>query len=79
MKTFTILCILCVVANPAIADRFRGGATLHYDASYVHHTDDTNQTTGLGLAGALLRGLASPHAVDTRFIKHMVGGPQRFA
>ena len=67
----TAIVIVAALAAPAAADEWRGGATLQYDASYVHHlagaggdaTAEPPPVDGLGLAGLRLRGFASKTAI----------------
>ena len=61
------LATLALGAGDAAARRWRGGAWLHYEASYVHRLEDDAAPggdgdaagQGLGLAGLRLRGFAS--------------------
>lgn len=59
--------VLALVAAPRVAhagpDDWKGGAWLHYEASYVHRRDDAAMAPaagdGIGMAGLRLRGFAS--------------------
>lgn len=55
------LVIVAALAGTAHAspDDWKGGATLHYEASYVHRRDAAGAIDGTGMAGLRLRGFAS--------------------
>jgi hypothetical protein len=78
MRACVALALVVLVsraAAPAAADGFddvddiRGAASLEYEARYVHAYDDetaTGEATGLGLAGARLRGQAGGDVLGYR-------------
>lgn len=58
MRALAILILVPAVAH-ASPDDWKGGATLHYEASYVHRRDRAGAIDGAGMAGLRLRGFAS--------------------
>jgi len=57
--TTSLVLIGAAIAAPARADRYRGAASLEYEAGYVHayeRDEGSGSPDGLGLAGARLRG-----------------------
>lgn len=58
MRALVILALLVSTAH-AGPDDWKGGAWLHYEASYVHRRDAEGALEGVGTAGLRLRGFAS--------------------